>query len=254
MGLRPARCYRNVGHRQRAYTRLAIKVPKKNYVGASPALRIRQYNMGNAAGVYNLVADVYVKENYDLRDNAIESARIAINRKLVKSLGKDGFFMKVRVTPNHLIRENKQAQGAGADRVSQGMSLSFGIPIGRAARVKNGQVIFSVLCKKGQEKLVREAMMRAKAKFSSDVAVKFHENIKSIGTIPSKSIEDVAITTAVAAETDATKTADAGKKDDKTGKTADAGKATDKAGAKPGTEKKDDKAAKPDPKAKAGKK
>jgi large subunit ribosomal protein L10e len=233
MGLRPARCYRNVGHKQRPYTRLAIKVPKRNYIGASPALRIRQYNMGNSAGAYDLVADLVVKESYDLRDNAIESARIAINRKLVKSLGKDGFFMKVRVTPNHIIRENKQAQGAGADRVSQGMSLSFGIPIGRAARVKKGQVIFSVLAKKGQEKFLKEAMMRAKSKFSSDVAVKFHENIKSIGTIPSGNIEEVAIAVAAtpaegdakagAAKGDAKKTAeptkaDASKKEPEKGK------------------------------------
>jgi large subunit ribosomal protein L10e len=233
MGLRPAKCYRNIGHKQRPYTRLAIKVPKRNYIGASPALRIRQYNMGNSTAKYDLVADLFVKENYDLRDNAIESARIAINRKLVKALGKDGFFMKVRVTPNHIIRENKQAQGAGADRISQGMSLSFGVPVGRAARVKKGQVIFSILLKNGQEKIVREALMRAKAKFSSDVAVKIHKNIASIGTIPAKKIEDVNIavkeTTEVEAEKPGAKTK--GKKDEKTD-AKDAGKKDEKTDAK----------------------
>jgi large subunit ribosomal protein L10e len=183
--------------------------------------------MGNSSAQYDLVADLIVKETFDLRDNAIESARIAINRKLVKSLGKDGFFMKVRVTPSHILRENKQAQGAGADRVSQGMSMSFGIPIGRAARVKKGQPIFSVLAKKGQEKLLREAMMRAKSKFCCDVAVKFHDNIKSIGTIPSGKIEEVVI---AAAQTTTEGEADA--------------KTTKKGGdAKAGVEKKDDKPA-----------
>ncbi len=196
MGLRPAKCYRNIGHKQRAYTRIAIKVPRRNYIGAAPALKIRQFNMGNPAAKYNRVGDLFVKDDFDLRDNAIESARIAINRKLVKTLGKDGFFMKVRVYPSHIVRENKQAQGAGADRVSQGMSMSFGVPIGRAARVRKGQVVYSILFKKGQEDFVKDALLRARARFSSEVGVKFHDDVESVGTIPTKKIRDVEIPTA----------------------------------------------------------
>ncbi len=205
MGLRPGRCYRYSAKsrkkagakshrkkavRQRSYSRIAIKVPRKNYIGAAPALKIRQFNMGNPIPKYDLVADLTVKDSFDLRDNAIESARTSINRHLVKTLGKDGFFMKVRVYPSNLLRENKQAQGAGADRVSQGMSLSFGIPIARSARVRNGQTIFSVLCKKGQETIVKDSLLRAKARFPCDVKVVFHTNVKSIGTLPSKLIEE----------------------------------------------------------------
>lgn len=207
MGLRPGRCYRNAkkgikgncstgrGFRKpqkqkRAYTRIAIKVPRKNYIGAAPALKVRQFNMGNPKGTYDTVADLIVKEGFDLRDNAIEAVRMTANRKLVKDLGKDGFFMKIRVQPNNILRENKAAQGAGADRVSQGMSLSFGKPIGRAARVKAGQIIYSVLCKKEQKNLVKQALMRAKSKFAVNVEVKFHEDIKSLGTLPSQSRDD----------------------------------------------------------------
>jgi large subunit ribosomal protein L10e len=230
MGLRPARCYKNAksgkkwkvtrGFRKpakqnRAFTRIAVKVPDKNYIGAAPALKIRQFNMGNAKGKYNLVADLKVKESFDLRDNAIESARQSINRQLVKVLGKEGFFMKVRVYPSNILRENKAAQGAGADRISQGMSLSFGKPNCRAARVKSGQIVYSVLANKGKEKEIKAALMRAKSRFSSDVKVDFHDDIKSVGTLPAKKMREEAPVVAP-------------KTDDKAGAKKD-----EKAGAKP---------------------
>ncbi|MFA5931310.1 MAG: 50S ribosomal protein L16 [archaeon] len=209
MGLRPAQCYRSPrkgkklkngagGHarraaQQRAYTRIAINVPKKNYIGAAPQIKIRQFNMGNPLLKYDTVAELLSKESIDIRDNAIESVRSTVNRKLTKDLGKDGYFMKVRVYPSHLIRENKQAQGAGADRVSQGMTLAFGVPIGRMARVNSGQTIFSILCMKEQKDIVKTALSRANAKFPCKVEVKFHNDIKSLGTLPSKVQEEVVV-------------------------------------------------------------
>ncbi|VVB76175.1 50S ribosomal protein L10e [uncultured archaeon] len=206
MGLRPAKCYRSPrnkkrlrngasGHSrrtrfQRAYTRIAINVPDRNYIGAAPQLKIRQFNMGNPLLKYDTVADLLVKDSIDIRDNALESVRSTVNRKLVKDLGKDAYFMKLRVFPSNLMRENKQAQGAGADRVSQGMTLAFGIPIGRTARVRAGQVIMSVLCMKDQKEKVRIALLRANAKFPCKIEIVFHEDIKSLGTLPSKAIEE----------------------------------------------------------------
>ena len=248
MGLRPGRCYRSAakptkgnsrggrGHKndhkqKRAYTRTAIKVPRKNYIGATPALRIRQFNMGNPLKKYTIIADLKVKIGFDLRDNAIESARMAINRVLVKDLGKDGFFMKVRVYPSNILRENKAAQGAGADRVSQGMSMSFGKPIGRAARVRRGQIIYSILLNKGQEKLVKDALLRAKSRFPCDIEIIFHENVKSIGTLPAKKSRDP---TAVKKATEADNAKKAEEK-------ADAKEAEKKADAKPADKKTDTK-------------
>jgi len=209
MGIRPAHCYRSPKHgvklrngaggharragKQRAYTRIAINVPDKNYIGAAPQLKIRQFNMGNPLLKYNTVAELIVKDSIDIRDNAIESVRSTINRKLTKDLGKDAYFMKVRVYPSHLIRENKQAQGAGADRVSQGMTLAFGVPIGRMARVRKGQTIFSILCMSEQKEIVKTAMHRAAAKFPCKVEVKFHNDIKSLGTLPTKVQEEVIV-------------------------------------------------------------
>lgn len=230
MGIRPAKCYTNPrggkrirkgasGHarkinHQRAYTRVAITAPDRNYIGATPALRIRQFNMGNPMLPYDTVAELVVTQSIDIRDNAIESARQSINRKLVKALGKEGFFMKVRVYPSHLLRENKQAQGAGADRVSQGMCLSFGIPVGRASRVRAGQTIYSVLCMDSQKNAVKEALKGARTRFPCSVKVKFHNNIKSIGTIPNKVLEEKVVEVAKTAEATATEgaaTTEAGK-------------------------------------------
>jgi large subunit ribosomal protein L10e len=53
------------------------------------------------------------------------------------------FHLKLRVFPHHVLRENKQATGAGADRVSEGMRLAFGKAVGTAARVEKGQAIFT---------------------------------------------------------------------------------------------------------------
>jgi len=47
------------------------------------------------------------------------------------------------IDPHHVLRENKQATGAGADRVSEGMRLSFGKAVGTAARVAPGQEIYT---------------------------------------------------------------------------------------------------------------
>jgi len=212
MGLRPARCYRgkkvrlrkgSSGHArqttiQRPYTRIAINVPDKNYIGASPQLKVRQFNMGNPLLPYDTVGDLVSKDSLDIRDNAIESVRSGVNRMLVKALGKDGYFMKVRIYPSQLMRENKQAQGAGADRVSQGMTLPFGIPIGRSSRVKKGQALYSVLCMSTQKDIVKKCLLRAKSKLPCKTQVEFHTNIKSLGTLPSKAQEEKVVEVKVA--------------------------------------------------------
>jgi large subunit ribosomal protein L10e len=186
MGLRPAKCYRS--QKDRAYSRLAIKVHKKNYIGAVPGLRTRQFNMGNPLKKYDTIADLIVDDqNMQLRDNSLESVRLAVNRFLVNKVGKDNFFMKLRVYPHQVLRENKMATGAGADRVSQGMgNCPFGKPIGRAARVRMGQKIISVLINKEHASLAKQGLMRAKGRLSTRIRVELGEDIKSIGSLPKK--------------------------------------------------------------------
>ena len=53
---------------------------------------------------------------------ALEAARIACNKYLTKYAGKDGFHLRIRAHPYHVIRINKMLSCAGADRLQTGMS------------------------------------------------------------------------------------------------------------------------------------
>ncbi len=185
MGLRPASAYSRDG--KRAYTRYAVSKQRKNFIGAVPALRVRRFNTGNSSKNFSHIVDLVADDkNVQIRDNALESARITITRNLSKKLGKDGFFIKLRIYPHNVLRENKQAQGAGADRVSQGMAHPFGKPIGRAAPIRKGTVIFSVLVDGKNAETAKKIIERTKAKFPCTIKVVVHTDVKSIGTKPSK--------------------------------------------------------------------
>lgn len=234
MGLRPGKSYRRI---KRAYSRIAITVPRRNYVGAAPGLKTRQFNMGNPLQEFSHIIDLVVDEAVQIRDNAIESSRIAINRYLERKLGKEAYFLKIRVYPNHILRENRMAQGAGADRVSQGMSHSFGKAIGRAIQTRPGQVIMSALVDEQNIALAKQALLRANARMPSSMHVEVSTDVKSIGTKPKK-VREIAEEKKEAAKEG--ETATAGKTEEKAGEKKE-GKATaEKAQAKPAakTEKK----------------
>lgn len=132
---KPGKMYRNLA--KKAYTR-------KEYMGGVPGSKIVQFDMGNLSQEFPLEISLSVEEACQIRHTALEAARISINRKLLKDVGRMNFRLKLRVYPHHVLRENKQATGAGADRVSEGMRLSFGKAVGSAARVMKDQAIFSI--------------------------------------------------------------------------------------------------------------
>ena len=184
MGLRPGHCYSS--KKDRAYTRYAVKVHRKSYVGAIPGLKTRQFNMGNGAKEFSHILDLKVEEHCQVRDNAVESVRMTINRYLNTHLGKEGYFMKIRAYPFHILRENKQAQGAGADRVSSGMSHSFGKNIGRAIRVRPGQKLISVLVDEEGVEVAKQALKRANSRIGAKISIRIGTDVESIGTRPKK--------------------------------------------------------------------
>jgi len=187
MGLRPAKCYKT--KKDRAWTRLATVVPGKNYIGTAPGMRIRQFNMGNPAKEFSYIVDLYCMEAVQIRDNAMESARIAINRFLTNKL-KDQYFMKIRVYPHQILRENKQAQGAGADRIQKGMSHPFGKPIGRAIRTLVGEILMSVLVDKENIDVAKTALKRAGPRLGIKIKLNVHTDVAAIGTKP-KEIKEI---------------------------------------------------------------
>lgn len=79
-----------------------------------------------------------------LSSEALEAARICANKYLVKIAGKEGFHLRVRAHPYHVVRINKMLSCAGADRLQTGMRGAWGKPNGTVARVNIGQIIMSV--------------------------------------------------------------------------------------------------------------
>lgn len=125
---------------ERPYTRIS-KYRKLSYVRTRPASKIVKYNMGNLTDKFDYTIKLVAKDNLNIRHNALESARLTATRTLEKALGRKGFCLRIRAFPHHILRENPLASGAGADRMSTGMKMSFGKTIGTAARVFKGAII-----------------------------------------------------------------------------------------------------------------
>lgn len=129
----------------RMYTQIKGKAYcRREYMGGVPANRIVQYDIGNPRGEFPVVMTLIVDEACQVRHSALEAARIATNKHIQKFAGSLGYHLKVRTYPHNVLRENKMATGAGADRVSSGMRRAFGKAVGTAARVKRGQKIMTL--------------------------------------------------------------------------------------------------------------
>ena len=135
---------------ERPYTRIS-KYRSKAYVRAKPNCKIVRFVTGDTRGEYPCSFELQVRKDVQIRDNAIEAARQTSNRLLTNNLGKSNFRIIVRKYPHHILRENPLASGAGADRMSTGMKMSFGKVIGIAAHQKD-------------IKLAKEALRKASMK------------------------------------------------------------------------------------------
>jgi len=117
---------------------------RREYMGGVPASRITQFVLGNKTEDFPVQVSLYVLEKCNVRHNALESARITVNRALEKEVGSNNYRLHIRVYPHVVLRENKQATGAGADRVSQGMRASYGKVVSTAAEIRPKQIIITV--------------------------------------------------------------------------------------------------------------
>src|SRR5688572_7099678 len=158
MAKNPARMYRKI--MQYAYTR-------REFMGGVPGNRIIQYESGAANGDFPITLTLIPEERGQIRHIALEAMRITAVRALDTALGRENYHLKVRVYPHHVLRQNKQASGAGADRVSMGMRLAFGKAIGTAARVAAGQTILTVRVTEKGVVAAKEAMRKAYNKVAS---------------------------------------------------------------------------------------
>jgi len=160
MGRRPSRCYRY--QKNKPYI-------KSRYLRGVPDPKLQIYDIGSktaGVGQFPMCIHLVSDELQQLSSECLEAARIAVNKYMVKSCGKEAFHMRVRTHPFHVLRTNKMLSCAGADRLSQGMRHAFGKAMGLASRINIGQIIFSIRINDKHEKQAIEAFRRCKHKFA----------------------------------------------------------------------------------------
>ena len=167
MARKPAKMYRQI--KGQSFTR-------REYSGGVPNNRILRYHMGNRkraeAGDFEICLELQVDNSWQIRDTALEAARQVANSTIREGAGADGYALRIHTYPHQILRENKQATGAGADRVSQGMRLSYGKNVGTAARVKRGQTVVSVRTNEANYADARESLRKAGCKFPTPCTIK----------------------------------------------------------------------------------
>lgn len=193
MGRRPARCYRVCGGKP---------WPKSRYNRGVPDPKIKAYDIGSKRSPYDelpFCVHLVSKEMEQISSEALEAARVAANKVFGKVSKKEGFHIKVRLHPFHVLRINKMLSCAGADRLQTGMRGAFGKPYGKVARVNINQIIMSIRVRQDFLQAAKLALYRASAKFPGrqtvSVSVKYgfsdlthqeYEKAKSEGMIESK--------------------------------------------------------------------
>src|SRR3989338_6608184 len=166
MALRKALAYSKKN--ARPYTRNSRR-KDKSYIKTIPYSKIVKFSGGDLQGYQDKKHTHQVRlvseEWAQIRDNALEACRMLVTKQMDEN-APGQYYIEVKVHPHHFLRENKSAAAvAGADRISTGMTQSFGVVIGRAAMVKPGQKLIFVSCANEKSaKVARDALTTLKAK------------------------------------------------------------------------------------------
>lgn len=177
MALRKALSYSK--KKTRPFTRKS-RDKAKAYIKTIPFSKVTKFNSGNQkdfdSGKHKYSVKLIAEGKVLIRDNALESCRTLVN-KILEAEAPGQFFMAIKVYPHHFLRENKSAGGvAGADRISTGMTQSFGVVIGRAAIVAPGKDIVFVSCLDERcAQIARRALVAIKAKVPGSTRIVFEK-------------------------------------------------------------------------------
>src|SRR3972149_7836196 len=174
MGLRKASSYSK--KYARPYTRNSRR-KSKAYIRTIPHVKVAKFSIGNLkdyrAGKHKFIVRLVSERDVQIRDNALEAGRMHVHKLLDEKMPGE-YFMAVKVHPHHFLRNNKTSGVAGADRLSTGMSHSFGVIEGRAALVPKGKEIFFTTCMDEKAaRIIRDAMGSIKAKMPCAVKIAF---------------------------------------------------------------------------------
>jgi large subunit ribosomal protein L10e len=119
--------------------------------------------MGNTKEEYNHIVSLVSSCATKIGGSALESARITANKVLELVRG-GSYLLKIAVYPHEIVRAHKLMGFAGADRLSQGMSRSFGKAVKRAARIGANQAILIVYINDDGVDQAKIALRRASKK------------------------------------------------------------------------------------------
>jgi large subunit ribosomal protein L10e len=176
MGLRKASAYSR--KYARAFTRNSRR-KSKAYIKTIPHVKVAKYNIGDYASFRDKKHKFFVRlvsrENVQVRDTALEAGRMFVHKEIEEKIP-GRYFFAVKVHPHHFLRNNKTSGVAGADRISTGMSHSFGVIEGRAAIVPAGKDIFMISCAdENAARTARDALEAVKAKFPGSIKIVFEK-------------------------------------------------------------------------------
>jgi len=160
MGRRPAKCYRY--QKNKPY-------PKSRFNRGVPDPKLRFYDGGRKKSYWDLFPNtihLVSKEKEQISSESLEAGRIAANKYMVTRAGKEGFHIRIRVHPWHVIRINKMLSCAGADRLQTGMRHAFGKGYCKCARVNIGTILISIRTSANHVPTAQEALRRSKFKFA----------------------------------------------------------------------------------------
>lgn len=174
MAIRKASAYSK--KKARPFTRTS-KNKSKSYIKTIPHSKIVKFHSGSMkdyrAGKHSYAVRLVALEGTQIRDNAIEACRMYLTKMLEENLAGQ-FYLNIKIYPHHLLRENKLSAGAGADRISTGMTQSYGVIIGRAAMVHRKQDLIFISC--ANERAARSArdyLVQIKSKVPCSTEVVF---------------------------------------------------------------------------------
>jgi len=164
---RPWHCYSKI--KGPAFQRKRSRSHRREYArgGADSKLRFFQGGLSlkeKKREEYDLVVGLKVEKNVQISHYALEALRITINSTLQKKIGRQNYHLTIKIKPFQVIRENRQLNFAGADRIQSGMRNSFGKSIGKAARVRAGKIICEVCCNLKDLPLVKDRLRIANVK------------------------------------------------------------------------------------------
>lgn len=173
MAKKPASMYRRITGQ--ANTR-------REYMRGVPGRRINQFDMGNLKADFPVILTLRVKNRVQVRHTALEAGRIAANRLMSSEVGVQNYNLKIRAFPHIVLRENKLATGAGADRVSSGMRRAFGKNVGTAARLERDQAIITIRISADKERIntAKQALWRASMKFPTPCYIDVEQGLEYV--------------------------------------------------------------------------